>query len=33
MAATNGAIHGPLIELFEDVFAARYRVPLPQINA
>jgi myo-inositol-1(or 4)-monophosphatase len=33
MTATNGAIHSELLELFGDVFAAKYRVPLPQINA
>jgi myo-inositol-1(or 4)-monophosphatase len=33
VAVTNGGIHDELLLLFAEVFAGRYRVPLPQINA
>jgi myo-inositol-1(or 4)-monophosphatase len=32
IAVTNGTIHDELLALFADVFANRYRVPLPQIQ-
>jgi myo-inositol-1(or 4)-monophosphatase len=32
IATSNGAIHDELLALFSDVFANRYRVPLPQIQ-
>lgn len=31
LLATNGAIHGQALELFSEVFAGHYRVPLSQI--
>jgi|YelNatPaOPRAMG01_1025707.scaffolds.fasta_scaffold02026_13 myo-inositol-1(or 4)-monophosphatase len=30
--ATNGAIHAEMIEVFQEVAAGRYRVPLPQFD-
>jgi len=32
LLADNGALHDQILELFAEVFAGRYRVPLPQIN-
>lgn len=32
MAATNGKIHDELLALFAEVFAGRYRYPMPQIQ-
>ena len=32
LLATNGAIHDQALGLFEEVFAGKYRVPLPQIT-
>lgn len=30
--ADNGHIHGEILEIFAEIFAGRYRVPLPEIN-
>ena len=32
ICATNGAVHQQALELFREVFAGHYRVPLPVIN-
>ena len=32
IATSNGPIHGELIQLFGEVFAGRYRYPMPQIH-
>ncbi len=32
LLATNGKFHDQTLELFAEVFAGRYRVPMPQIN-
>lgn len=32
IAVTNGRIHEPLLGLFADVFAGKYRYPIPQMN-
>ena len=31
--ADNGLIHGQMLELFGEIFAGKYRVPLPQITS
>ncbi len=31
--ADNGLIHGQMLEIFGEIFAGRYRVPLPQITS
>ena len=30
--ADNGAVHESIVKLFADIFAGRYRFPLPEIN-
>ncbi|MBK5291035.1 MAG: inositol monophosphatase [Acidobacteriia bacterium] len=32
LLADNGAVHGQMLEIFGEVFAGRYRVPIPQIQ-
>jgi myo-inositol-1(or 4)-monophosphatase len=33
LLADNGGVHDPIVEIFAEVFAGRYRVPLPVISA
>ena len=32
MLVDNGLVHEEMVEMFDEIFAGRYRVPLPTIN-
>jgi hypothetical protein len=32
MLVDNGLVHEEMLELFAEIFAGRYRVPLPAVN-
>ena len=32
LLADNGVVHGKMLEIFSEVFAGRYRIPIPQLH-